>query len=608
MVTNYGYRAGMTQVSLQLNLSVKKLPKIDLNRIDRWLEVWFGTQVPPLETVMNGRISLALSLTPFPGLLTRVLAIYGLLCRASDMPCVESGRVLRLESRADQWHFALLVPVVNGLPSAVFAELVQHALNLAVTFMRTAPSFDQAQRCYEQIDQQILRLYRQTLPDGRANCFVAELAHKLKVPFEHLGMGLMQLGHGARAQTTLGSACREDSAQGARICADKYWCAMVLAQAGLPVPVHALVASSADALLAAQRLGWPVVVKPADRERGEGVSIDVSDAASLSAAFEKARALSQRVLVEQMVPGVCHRIYIAGGRLVFAVRRLPKSVRGDGQKTVQQLVDEANAAEQQTPPWLRKKPFLLDELGLACLAHSGLEPQTVLKDGQLAPLRPISTTEWGGVTDDVSQVIHPDNVSLAIQAASIVGLSVVGVDLMSEDITRPWHETGAVINELNFTPYMGNSQENDDVRPFLQPLIQGDGRIPLHVVMGSGDLWSKGRSVSQALAENGTLAHLCASEYTESPSGDAVPLACKGLFLRCTALLRRRDVEAIVVVVDSPEFLKFGLPFDQINEIHLVGDALSTTEQAMLDLLSLHVARAGSVVCEMAEGHERTHQ
>ena len=136
------------------------------------------------------------------------------------------------------------------------------------------------------------------------------------------------------------------------------------------------------------------------------MSIDVSDAASLSAAFEKARALSQRVLVEQMVPGVCHRIYIAGGRLVFAVRRLPKSVRGDGQKTVQQLVDEANAAEQQTPPWLRKKPFLLDELGLACLAHSGLEPQTVLKDGQLAPLRPISTTEWGGVTDDVSQVIQ----------------------------------------------------------------------------------------------------------------------------------------------------------------------------------------------------------
>ena len=212
------------------------------------------------------------------------------------------------------------------------------------------------------------------------------------------------------------------------------------------------------------------------------------------------------MLVEQPVPGLCHRIFIAGGHLVYAARRWPKSVKGDGAKTVQQLVDDANAAQLQTPPWLRKKPFLLDELGLASLAKSGLGPHTVLADGQRAPLRPIPTTEWGGEPDDVTQTIHADNVRLAIQAASTVGLSVVGVDLMTEDITRPWHETGAVIN-----------LKNEKVHPYLHALVQGDGRIPVPAVVGAGDLWPRGRLVGQALAEQGIRAHRCASDRAESP-------------------------------------------------------------------------------------------
>jgi cyanophycin synthetase len=592
MTQTYGYRAGMKQVSLAVNLSVKRLEKIDLSRLDRWLGDHFATEVPALDAVLDARLSPALSLSPVPGLLARVLAIYGLLCRASELPCLDAGRLLRLETKADQWQLALLLPAVNGLPPRVFTELAQHALRLANAFMRTAPSAEQAQRYYGDIDTKMLPIYRRLLPDGRANAFVAGLAHKLGVPFEHLGMGLMQLGHGARAQTTLRSACREDSAMGARFCSDKHSTALLLAQAGLPVPAHALVSSAEGALAVAQRLGWPVVVKPADRERGEGVSIDVADAASLAAAFEKARALSSRVLVEQQVRGLCHRIFIAGGRLVYALRRWPKSVKGDGVKTVQQLVEDANAAQLQTPPWLRKKPFLLDDLGLACLAKSGLGPHTVLPEGQVAPLRPIPTTEWGGEPDDVTQTIHADNVRLAVQAASAMGLSVVGVDLMTDDITRPWHETGAVINELNFTPYLGGNLANEKVHPYLHALVQADGRIPVHAVVGAGDLWAKGRVVRDALAAQGIRAHLCATDNAESPDGGAEHLACKGLFLRCTALLRRRDVDALIVLVDSPEFLNTGLPLDRFSAVHVVGDPMTSAALPLLDLLSRHVMEA----------------
>jgi cyanophycin synthetase len=194
----------------------------------------------------------------------------------------------------------------------------------------------------------------------------------------------------------------------------------------------------------------------------------------------------------------------------------------------------------------------------------------------------------------VTQTIHADNVRLAIQAASTVGLSVVGVDLMTVDITRPWYENGAVINELNFKPYLSDNLQNGTVHPYLQPLVQGDGRIPVHAVVGQGDLWPKGRLVRQALAEQGIRAHLCASDGAESPEGGTEHLACKGLFLRCTALLRRRDVEALIVLVDSPEFLDTGLPLDRFSEVHVVGDPMASAVLPLLDLLSRHVAEAAT--------------
>ncbi|NQV10591.1 MAG: hypothetical protein HQ527_05440 [Cyanobacteria bacterium] len=56
---------------------------------------------------------------------------------------------------------------------------------------------------------------------------------------------------------------------------------------------------------------------------------------------------------------------------------------------------------------------------------------------------------------EVDGSIHPDNVSLAIQAASFFDLSNAGIDLISTDIAESWHRNGAAINEINHSP-LGN--------------------------------------------------------------------------------------------------------------------------------------------------------
>jgi biotin carboxylase len=98
--------------------------------------------------------------------------------------------------------------------------------------------------------------------------------------------------------------------EGAENCRDKARTRTALTDAGLPQPRFALVRSLGEAQEAAERIGYPVVVKP----RGMGASIGVvraQRAADLAAAFgvaERVRhngppAFEQGVLVEELIEG-----------------------------------------------------------------------------------------------------------------------------------------------------------------------------------------------------------------------------------------------------------------------------------------------------------------
>src|SRR5690606_24429942 len=91
------------------------------------------------------------------------------------------------------------------------------------------------------------------------------------------------------------------------------------------------------------------------------------------------------------------------------------------------------------------------------LARAGLTLDSVPAAGAWAWLRRIESTEWGGVDEDFSTTLHPDNAAIAIRAAELFGLDIAGVDIISTDITRPWHENGAIINEVNSSPLLGAS-------------------------------------------------------------------------------------------------------------------------------------------------------
>ena len=230
---------------------------------------------------------------------------------------------------------------------------------------------------------------------------------------------------------------------------------------------------------------------------------------------------------------------------------------------------------------LRKKPTLLDKLAKDTLKQQGLDYNSIPQPGVLVFLRPFESTEWGGTPQPVTELIHPDNLRLALQASQLLGLNVAGVDLISKDISKPWHQNGAVINEVNFAPFLGerHDYQRNGVKALIQSLLKHGGRIPIEIFIGDGEALKKARERQRDLVTQHQQCFLTTHEQTFSPEGE-VRLAMAyidGLYNRCRMILMHKDVECLLVVIQTDEFVGTGLPMDSINALTLVNEKLLAT-------------------------------
>ena len=166
------------------------------------------------------------------------------------------------------------------------------------------------------------------------------------IPFIRLDRhSLVQFGHGVHQQRIRATMTSQTSAIGVDIASDKSLTNRLLDSAGLPVPRADVVDTEEGAVAAAKRIGYPCVLKPLDGNHGRGVHLDLRSEEAVRAAFHGALAQSRGgdVVVESYVTGNDYRCLVIGGKVAAIAERVPASVTGDGEHTVRELVDIANA-------------------------------------------------------------------------------------------------------------------------------------------------------------------------------------------------------------------------------------------------------------------------
>src|SRR3954464_9601981 len=214
------------------------------------------------------------------------------------------------------------------------------AVRLVTHLVRADPDLDWD----AELESFILRAERTAF--GPSTQAILDEAVSRDIPWIRLNQySLVQLGQGVHAKRIRATMTSATSAIAVDVASDKDLTTRLLGAAGLPVPKQESVRTEDQAVRAAERIGYPVVVKPLDGNHGRGVCLDLQNEDDIRAAFPIAQEQSRRgvIVVESLIIGKDYRCLVIDGRIAAIAERVPASVTGDGTATVEQLVDTANA-------------------------------------------------------------------------------------------------------------------------------------------------------------------------------------------------------------------------------------------------------------------------
>jgi cyanophycin synthetase len=78
--------------------------------------------------------------------------------------------------------------------------------------------------------------------------------------------------------------------------------------------------------------------------------------------------------------------------------------------------------------------------------------ESVIPKGERLILKDTANLSTGGTAEDITDIIHPANVSMAERISKIIDLDICGIDIMTTDISKPLSETGGAVLEVNAGP------------------------------------------------------------------------------------------------------------------------------------------------------------
>jgi cyanophycin synthetase len=443
---------------------------------------------------------------------------------------------------------------------------------------------------------------------GPSTCALVRAAEERGIPWLRLNEGsLVQLGYGRyqkRIQATLTSETRQIATE---IASDKRLTQRILEQIGLPVPRQAIVYDAGEAVEEAERIGFPVVVKPLDGNHGKAVATRLTTGPQVRSAFAAAREISSRVIVESHQTGNDYRILVVAGRAVAVAQRVPGHVVGDGASTIAELISAVNRDPRRGIGHEKVLTRLeVDDQARRLLAEAGWTLDTVLPAGSPCQLRSTGNLSTGGTAIDKTDALHEDNRIMAERAVMAVGLDVGGVDFISPDIARSYREVGGSIVEINAAPGFRmhlaptEGKPRDVAGPVIDMLFPAGNRsrIPLAAVTGTNGKTTTTRMVGHILKLSGFTVGMATTDGvyidgTRTVRGDMTgPWSSQ-------IVLRDPSIDAAVLETARGGIVRSGLGWRQCNVgavLNVAADHLGLGGIESLDDL----AKVKQIIAEVA--------
>ncbi len=291
-----------------------------------------------------------------------------------------------------------------------------------------------------------------------------------------------QWGYGKKQLRGRSTTFHNDGIKDTEFTQFKDMCGDFLEMCGFPTPKGFNTFTVEDAIAAAEKIGYPCVIKPVNGHKGQGVTTGVMNEAEARVAFQNILTIGeihevpfQGALVQTQIYGTDHRLLAVNGKFAAALQRVPAFVEGNGENNIKDLIATENEKiirlDNARSP-LCKINIDDDLLNYLALQHKSLND--IPAAGESFTLRRVANISAGGVSYNVTDKIHPDNIRLVEDIASYLTIRNLGVDVLAADISKSWRDGDFGIIEINAGP---------GVFMHLAPAYGGSIDVPEKIIM-----------------------------------------------------------------------------------------------------------------------------
>ena len=557
-----GYCYGSTQKSCVGYIFIRTFSHAYIGRITPLLKEYFSAEF--FENIEKAPIKNELDLlTCFVRLAVEIQRKYGI-------PSSDQGIFIKkIASVPGGGRFLVALPYCN-------LAALEQTLRWLVDF------FDASSKaCFSKEDEDLIckaflelaATLKRLANSGQNYPYIIEAAVQLQLPILRDSPGWTRIGLGSKCTDFFSSITMYTSSIGVRLAKDKLLTGVILKEMGLPCPENAIAKDELAACEIANKMGYPVVIKPVDQDAGLGVSADICSDDMVRIAYQHASKYSKSIMVEKHIDGFGHRLLVVRGKVVKVTKKLPWGVVGDGKSSIEQLVkldlDDRYKKEALKGKVTSTDSFpSLDDESIGLLTQYGLNPKHILESQRFFALKRKNNASSGGSTEIIPiERVHLDNINLCTRVASLFGLDICGVDLILPSIEQSWLEGDVIICDVNAQP----QTDSQTVAVILEEMIEDGGRLPMHLLLYEEaalsivELDQYLKKISKKLGCNGTSTrhNIFINEFK-------VAINLHSGFHAARILVHDRQLLSGLCAIPFRELLKFGLPIDRFETIRIL--------------------------------------
>ncbi len=418
-------------------------------------------------------------------------------------------------------------------------------------------------------------------------------AKKRKIPLVKLGEGSMfQLGYGKHSKRIEATISSNTEAIGVDIACDKLLTKEILYNQCLPVAEGGIIRNGLELLVKADRIGYPVVLKPRYGNQGKGVFVNIKNEADAIRAYRELSKNFNNIIIEKNIQGRDYRVCVIDGEVVAVAERIPPYVIGDGIQNIKQLINEINKnpirGEDHEKPLTKVK---VDEELKACISKKGYILENIIPKGEKLTLRENANLSTGGEAIDYTDAICKENIDICKRTAKAIGLNICGIDICSSDISKPIGKKDAII-EVNAAPgirmhhYPSKGVSRNVAGAIIDMMFKDTAKkVPLISITGTNGKTTTTRLIAHVLKLAGYNVGMTTTGgiYINNiciEKGDTTG------YDSAMTILTNKDIDAVVLETARGGIIRKGLAYDMadvgvitnITEDHLGIDGIKSIE------------------------------